>query len=304
MPTARYGHVAASVRNAAGQQIVYVFGGVDAACFEELALCQVDDVDVYNLATNSWTTRAHGWFPRFSAAASNGAVAIGARVYLAGGNYDSGDGEFRSNSLLVYDTRTDTYLEKARMPGESSDGVSGAIGGKLFVLTGLENGNDDCGTYCSQPVITRKFYRYNPSTNSWATRPWPKRAHVNGAAGVIKGKLYVAGGRDGAGAHAVLEIYDPVTNRWTMGAAMPTPRAYVAGAVLGSKLYVIGGENGEVAVYDPGTNRWMARAPLTTPRSDLAATRVDTHILALGGYPGASWPPTEEAGHKNEMFTR
>jgi hypothetical protein len=31
---------------------------------------------------------------------------------------------------------------------------------------------------------------------------------------------------------------------------------------------------------------------------------VDTHILALGGYPGASWPPTEEAGHKNEMFTR
>jgi N-acetylneuraminic acid mutarotase len=100
----------------------------------------------------------------------------------------------------------------------------------------------------------------------------------------------------------VLEIYDPATNTWTMGAAMPSPRANVAGAVLGSKLYVIGGNNGEVTVYDPGTNRWGSRAPLNTPRSLLAATRVDTHILALGGRNAGS--SNDEAGHKNEMFTR
>jgi N-acetylneuraminic acid mutarotase len=300
MPTARYGHAAATVKNSAGQQIVFLFGGIDPTCFDEEALCTVRPVDVYNLATNSWTTRSQSSNP--VGYELNGAGVIGTRVYIAGGTFDSGDGEFMTNQLNVYDTGTDSWLQKPRMPSESSRGVTGVIDGKLYVLTGMENGNDECGTSCSSPVTTRKFYRYNPFTNSCIKRPWPKRAHVGGAAGVINGKLYVAGGGDAAGAHAVLEIYDPATNTWTMGAAMPSPRANVAGAVLGSKLYVIGGNNGEVTVYDPGTNRWGSRAPLNTPRSLLAATRVDTHILALGGRNAGS--SNDEAGHKNEMFTR
>jgi N-acetylneuraminic acid mutarotase len=295
MPTGRYGHAAATVRNSAGQQILYVFGGIDPSCFDEEALCTVRDVDFYNPATDSWTTRSQS--TSFVGYELNGAGVIGSKVYLAGGANDSGDGVFRSRSLFVYDTRRDVWLRKAPMPSESSQGVSGVIDGKLYVLTGLENGNDECGTFCSDPVITRKFYRYNPATDTWASRPWPKRAHVGGAAGVINGKLYVAGGRDRLGAHAVLEIYDPVTNRWTMGASMPSPRDHDAGAVLGNKLYVIGGENGEVTMYDPNTNRWTSRAPLITARSSLAAARVNTNILAVGGRDGG-------AGNKNEMFTR
>jgi N-acetylneuraminic acid mutarotase len=298
LPIGRYfGHAAATVRNSAGQQLVYLFGGLESNCFDEPALCTVRDVDVYNLATNSWTTRRQ--IIEHVGYQLNGAGVIGSRVYIAGGTFDSGDGEFMTSQLNVYDTRTDTWLQKAQMPSESSQGVSGVIDGKLYVLTGLENGNDECGTFCSDPVITRKFYRYNPATNTWASRPWPKRGHVGGAAGVINGKLYVAGGGDANGEHGVLEIYDPATNRWTMGAPMPSVQSNAAGAVLGARLYVIGGRNadGKVTVYNPNTNSWTSRAPLLTPRSDLAATKVDTHILALGG-------GSVEGADKNEMFTR
>jgi N-acetylneuraminic acid mutarotase len=296
MPTGRYGHAAATVKNSAGEQIVYLFGGIDPNCFDEPAICAVKSVDVYNLSTDSWTTRPNLSSPVFDLYHLNGAGVVGSKVYLAGGASDSGDGIFRLNTLIVYDTRNDVWIQKAPMPSESSDGVSGVIDGKLYVLTGWENGNDECGTSCSAAVITRRFYRYNPLTNTWASRPWPKRAHVDGAAAVINGKLYVAGGGDRNGAHNVLEIYDPVTNRWTMGAPMPTARRGAAGAVLAGKFYVIGGTNanGEVTVYNPSTNTWSSRAPLPTPRSDLAAAKVDTHILALGGRQG---------GDKNEMFS-
>jgi N-acetylneuraminic acid mutarotase len=281
LPIPRYHHEAATVTNSAGQQLVYLFGGIDDSC-TDTGRCPVEQIDVYNLATDSWITKSS----EFSGEALNGAGVIGSRVYLAGGA--NAGGRTIRNSLFVYDTRTDTWLQKAPMPSASRDGVSGVINGKLYVLTGGDNGG-----------ASRKFYRYNPATNTWASRPWPKHSHAGGAAGVINGKFYVAGGFG----HGILEIYDPATNRWSTGAPMPSPRWSAAGAVLGSRLYIIGGGSGkvgedlnEVTVYDPGTNRWMSRAPLTWGRSRLAAARVDTHILALGGDKGNS--------DKNEMFTR
>jgi hypothetical protein len=103
-------------------------------------------------------------------------------------------------------------------------------------------------------------------------------------AGVIDGKLYVAGGYNAAdGSADKLDIYDPATNRWSSGRPLPSARSGAGAAVLGGKLYVIGGFTGESSVqdltdevlaYNPKTNQWTTKAPLPTARDGLAAAKI------------------------------
>jgi hypothetical protein len=71
-------------------------------------------------------------------------------------------------------------------------------------------------------------------------------ARSGGGGAVIDGKVYVAGGRFGAGFNsettAVLEIYDPATNRWTASAPMPTPTHGLTGApFVNGRIHLPGG---------------------------------------------------------------
>jgi len=68
----------------------------------------------------------------------------------------------------------------------------------------------------------------------------PRRSELG--AGVIDGKIYVAGGRlDNDFPLELLEIYDPATDSWTPGPSMPAPRDHAGVAAVNGKLYVIGG---------------------------------------------------------------
>ena len=277
MPTPRT-HLAAGVTtNAAGQQLLYAIGGFDPGAGFTRA------VEAYNLATNSWATRAP--LP-VALSHTNGVGTIGGKLYLSGGVID---GEGLQRSLYVYDPVGNSWSRKTNMPKRTAQGISGVIGGKLYVLAGT----------CSDCVVSspRRLFRYDPRTNTWATDvPSAPGAHVSGAGGVINGKFYVAGGRGRDGQDSDrLDMYDPATNRWTTLAPMPTARSGVAGAVLGGRLYIIGQTNVEpgelqnqVEAYNPATNTWTTRAPLPgVGRGDLAAGRVFLegrgHIVAVGG---------------------
>jgi N-acetylneuraminic acid mutarotase len=179
------------------------------------------------------------------------------------------------------------------MPRPTLGGVTGVIGGKLYVLTG---GCGDCAVFASH-----RFWRYNPATNSWDFLTQSPRSHLGGAGGVINGKFYVAGGFDDVSNSVTtgLDVYDPATNRWTTRAPMPKARTQGSAAVLNNKLYIIGGLDGAtvdgdqgqsvgtVYAYDPATNTWQTKASMPTPRSQLAAATVSAFgnfkILALGG---------------------
>ena len=189
------------------------------------------------------------------------------------------------------------------MPKRFAQGVSGVINGKLYVLPGTCNN-------CGPETISRRFYRYDPAANIWTALPWAPHAHVDGAAGVINGKFYVAGGTGATRITSTLDVYDPATNKWKTLSPMPTARYGAAGAVLQNKLYVIGradvdpGEpQNQVEAYDPITDTWSVKTSLPgAGRGALAAATVTyqarSHILAV-----AVMTSRARLGDVNQAFT-
>ena len=282
MPTGRSNLAAGVQNNALGQPILYAIGGMDPG------IGPIRTVEAYNFATNAWMTRA----PLHVALSNtNGVGVIGGKLYLSGGAFMTADGLTGVHpGLNVYDPALNRWTKKADMPKRFGDGITGVIGGKLYVLMGRCN---NCGTV---ERITSRLYRYDPVTNLWEFRSRGPRAHAGGAGAVINGKFYVAGGT-GADGHASnqLEVYDPVTNRWTHLAPMPDARRGIAGTSIQNKFYIFGKSNvdpgepqGLVDAYDPATNTWTAKTSMPGAGvGDLAVARVthqgQSHIVAVGG---------------------
>lgn len=297
VPTARIDHTAGVVNNAAGQPVLYIFGGNDP--IEEFP---VRTIEAYNYVTNSWTTRAAQLELRLFDL--NGVGAIGGKLYLSGGLLNTGDGFDAVPTLYVYDPVRDQLTRRADAPRPSARGVVGVIGGKLYLLIGT---GGDAGEQFS-----RRFYRFNPATDHWTPLPWCPHIHQQGAAAVINGRFYVAGGFDGTGATTHLDAYDPATNQWKTLAPLPTGRLAAAGAAVLGKFYVIGGVgtgagDQKVYAYDPVTNRWTTKAALLTGRRSLAAASLVTpfgnsKILAVGGFNSAFRSDTTAAS-ANELYT-
>jgi len=108
--------------------------------------------------------------------------------------------------------------------------VSAVIADKIYIA----GGNSDTN-----------LQLYDPATNTWTTLASMPAGRYGGAAGVIGGKLYVAGGLELDNVRATLFVYDPATNAWSMLTPMPTARFFANSGVINGKLYVavhIGGK--------------------------------------------------------------
>jgi N-acetylneuraminic acid mutarotase len=242
-------------------------------------------VNAYNPTTNSWSTAAP--LPT-RVYRTNGAAAIGGRIYLSGGLTIR---RLVESALRIYDPATNSWSTGASLPQGSFDGVTAAIGTQLYVVA-------SCGAGADCDVsFDRALYRYTPSTNSWVQLASPPHPHRDAAAGVIAGKLYVAGD-NGAGGQT-LDVYTPATNSWVSRAPLPRARWSAAGVAINGKLYIIGGFAGApgttaavatTSVYDPATNSWTHVAPLPSARTGNAAARLGTGTAArielVGAGPG------------------
>jgi N-acetylneuraminic acid mutarotase len=260
MPSDRFNLATAVVTNALGQSILYAIGGSTPTGGS------LSKVQAYNVATNSWTTKAPLPMPLYW---TNGVGVIGGKLYISGGvaSYKN----YRAE-LYRYDPATNTWTRKHDMPNTTFRGVTGVIQNRLYVLTGCDQ--EDC--FRLEP---RAFYRYDPATDQWTSLPTPTNYHGWGMSGVIGWKFYVVGGSN------QLDVYDPATNTWMTKAPMTSQRWLGAGTALGGKLYVIGGYRSNpdgtittgvptTSVYDPKRNIWTNKAPLPTPRSGIAASAV------------------------------
>lgn len=290
----RFGISAAHFPNSAGQSLVYVFGGTDDEGGTPFGIA------VYNAATNSWGEAPGGPFS-VSVYQTNGVGAIGTRLYFSGG-YNSEDAGVPSftNRTWAYDVVAGKLIRRADMPKFTAEGVTGVLDGKLYVLPG------QCSTdrwplpgYCETQDI-RTLFRYNPATNSWATRRSAPHFHSGGAAGVIDGKFYVAGGVRNFGNQAVsdLDVYDPATNTWKTLAPMPKGGRAI-GTVLDGKLFVVSGL--DAYVYNPRTDKWSTIADPARGHDAVVRVRIDgnPHLLAVGGNHG----PHQDIPNASELYT-
>ncbi|MBI4660184.1 MAG: hypothetical protein HY735_15195 [Verrucomicrobia bacterium] len=137
---------------------------------------------------------------------------------------------------------------------------------------------------------------------SWGIRAdlWSTVAHMptprsRAAAGVINGKLYVAGGTGIGNVNTgVLEVYDPTTDIWSARQPMPTALTHLGGAVLNGKLYVLGGHTGSshantVFVYDPTSDTWTSKAPMPVGLSSVKAAVINDKIYLEGEESGGTY---------------
>ena len=280
--------------NAAGESIVYAFGGTSTD--ENLTGLSVK---AYNVATNTWSARSS----IVSVFNSNGVGKIGNKLYFSGGYNENVTLPEFSNRLWAYDYKGDRLIRRADLPIFSAEGVTGVISGKLYVLPGACNGNGWPNPgYCAVEE-TRRFYRYDPAANAWRTRRQAPHFHRQGAAAVIDGKLYVAGGVGANGSPVRdLDVYDPGTNTWRTLAPLPTGGVASGSVLLGQFYVVVRGFDGTTPdnrayAYNRVTNKWKPRA---APERFGSVTRVKLdgkwHLFTATGDHGALYAPCPQLG--------
>ena len=163
--------------------------------------------------------------------------------------------------------------------------MAAVVDGRLYVIGG-EAGNPTPG----ESVFQNGVYMLDEQTGSWLPRAPMPTARSGGGAGVIDGKIYVAGGRPPRGHD--LAAYDPSADEWTALPDMPTQRNHLAVAAIDGRLYVAGGRFGGgvgsemtdiLEIYDPRSNEWTRGAPMPAPRAGVASVAANGCLYVIAG---------------------
>jgi N-acetylneuraminic acid mutarotase len=93
-----------------------------------------DALDVYDPATNTWTTKAPMPSPRFGATART----INQMLYVVGGVDEAIVDDPITGALEVYDQSTNAWTTRRPMPTARAYPAAGVIGGRLYVVGGVD----------------------------------------------------------------------------------------------------------------------------------------------------------------------
>jgi hypothetical protein len=169
---------------------------------------------------------------------------------------------------------SNTWRKRIQMPTDRRRVVTATLdtpgGGSFLYAIGGQSMNSSGGL--------SKVQAYDGNSNTWSTKAPLPLPLMSSLAGVINGKIYVAGGFS----HALrpeqgLWEYDVAANHWTAKAYPPISLPNPVGSVVAGKLYVFDQCSWDACAwdgtasgleqytffgfYDPTTNRWT-RLPL------------------------------------------
>lgn len=184
MPFARGAAAAARVDDR-----VYVFGGRDLT-----RTADVPQTFEYNIKSGAWAVRADLPNPRNHIAGA----AVGGKVFAIGGQHNEASAAVNQRSVHRYDPVTNTWTAVASLPFAMSHNVASTFEYQGRIIT--------VGGETSHNVATSAVLLYEPWRNRWRTLtslPQERRAPQ---AGIINGKLYVAGGSIRGGQRSDLYI--------------------------------------------------------------------------------------------------
>jgi hypothetical protein len=233
----------------------------------------------------------------------------GTCVYVAGG-----DNGVVVSTFEAYNQRTNAWSTLPSMP-TARESVAAAAAPCPFGQAGtcIYAAGGALTTTNTGYVTTLEAYR--PAGNTWTTlAPMPTAREEAGAAaapcplGQAGTCVYVAGGRNGAGALKTLESYNPRTNSWTSLTGMPTAREDLGAAAApcppsqtGTCVYAVGGETTAATAlntnesYNPRTNTWTSLTGMPTAREGLGVAsglcpsgQTGTCVYAVAGETGGT----------------
>jgi N-acetylneuraminic acid mutarotase len=238
MPSHRQGFAIAAY-----QSKIYVIGGWNSTDPHTGIAITMSANEMYDPATDTWTTKASLPTPT----ANMAACVIGDKIYVVSGMTDISKPTL-SSSNWIYDPSSNSWSLAAPIPTSVFNYASAVVDNKIYIEGGGLSGS---------PYYSNLNQVYDPQTNSWTIgEPLPASllsASAGATIGVLSAaKLYVFGGtKNGYDGLTTTQIYDPQTDNWTLGAAMPIARKALAVAVVKDSLFALGGVSGS----DPGMTR-------------------------------------------------
>jgi N-acetylneuraminic acid mutarotase len=217
------------------------------------------------------------------------------KLYVVGAMTGGYPAEPPVPSVYIYDPATDQWTAGPAIPEGRHRGGAGVVvhEGLIYLISGIRNGHTD-GHVPWMDV-------FDPRTGSWRQLADAPRSRDHFQAGIIDGKIYVAGGRRSSFATGQtfeltvpeVDVYDLAAGTWTTlppESNIPTPRAGASTVVLQGQLVVIGGESGsqmaahsEVEAFNPATRRWTTLAPLQVGRHATQAVVYNGEIYTASG---------------------
>lgn len=167
------------------------------------------------------------------------------------------------DEVWAYDPLTDSWSERASIPGVRRVACAFSITGRGYVVGGLYGSSS----------IRNDLWEYDPTSNSWTQRTsLPGAPRYGSTAFVHNGIAYVLGGGTGGGSGPFIPelwAYDPVTDEWSSRTPMPDQgRVGASSFTAGGMCYVFGGRqedqsmSNELWAYDTSSDSWSLRAPL------------------------------------------
>lgn len=218
MPTAR-----SNFAIAAYEGKIYCIGGEAIDERDMLLDCRVNEA--YDVATNSWSTKAS---PPFDG------------KNLSSGVVDDKIFVITDYALFIYDPVVDAWTEKSCLPGLPwmDYMYSNVVDDKIIVTSVFIEG------YNFGP----KVFVNDPKTDEWTEKTEGYIGVFRGGAEVITGRyapqrVHVLGHTTSPDGLFTNQVYDPINDTWSTAKGLPTHRQDFGTAVVNDVLYVIGGND-------------------------------------------------------------
>lgn len=277
MPTRRESPCAAVVDGK-----IYVIGGTDPEVSQgDYHKGQLTKVEMYDPATNTWTTKASMNLKRDVAAVG----VIDGKIYMLGGMY--GELELlhpqNRDTVEVYDPQLNQWtLLPSRMPTPMRAMSYATIGARIFLFGGCAGSESPC----TRTDVTA----YDTTTDTWRTyaTPMPVGRHFSGQGAVTIGEQALVFGGSTDFSRQVfgnVQRFDPATQTWEELTPMKTPRKSSASVVVNGYLYIIGGHTN-----DTTHGRWIQQSKR---RVRIDPAQLGKRLAGPGGR--FQWRPTR--GH-------
>lgn len=205
------------------------------------------NVFVFDPSNSSFTTKtASPVVPVMGAAG----FVVGGKIYLVGGLGVVGQSYAYVNTVQVYDPVANSWTKLNDAPFTGAFMASTVLGSDMYMIDGYRV----VGTALN---YTNAAYKGTVSGNTVTWTPIANYPIATGkaSAGVLNGKVYVAGGEGQTGGLAASYTYDPTANTWTGNYLMPVGVSYAAPLQSGPGQLVLVGGSDNVGTYKfvPGT---------------------------------------------------
>jgi N-acetylneuraminic acid mutarotase len=247
-----------------------------------------NDLNMYDPATNTWTTKNK--LPGTVTSRTAGvAFVINGKAYLGLGA-DSflsfTGGQKNLSDLWEYNPSGDSWTKKADFPETGvTDAAVFVADGKAYVVGGSTSSSGS-GSYSS------KTWEYNPTTNKWTEKASYPDGVISGAFGFgLNNKGYVAGGRTASAYTLKTYEYTPSANSWAPKKDYPdTARSGGITFVAGGLAYCgLGGGGGTfpkgIWGYNPTSDTWryLQGSPFPWAGAAFGVTGVVNNKVYIGG---------------------